>query len=120
MQRVTLLSSACDLTALQNATALSAPCSYDSVALRAPACRRMFGKPLAAATSTPASRAAGYGALPSPLSPMASHPGGPSGGRPPEMPPPKLIRCSDPVSPYFLSSGQSAGLLMKSNALNPS
>src|SRR5690349_14651459 len=47
-------------------------------------------------------------------------PGGPSGGRPPEIPPPKLTRCSDPVSPYFRSNGQSAGLLMKSNALNPS
>src|SRR5262245_35517082 len=87
IQSVTPLSSACDLTALQKATALSAPCSYDNDALRAPANRMMFGNPFAAATSTPSCRAVRYPPMAS-FIPIASQPGGPSGGRPPEMPPP--------------------------------
>src|SRR4030095_3656950 len=94
MQSVTPLSSACDLTALQKATAFSAPCSYDNDALRAPAIMMMLGNPFAAAPSIPSWRAVRYPPMAS-FIPMASQPGGPSGGRPPEIPPPVLTREHD-------------------------
>src|SRR4029450_4033091 len=81
IQSVTPLSSACALTALQKATALSAPCSYDNDALRAPAIMMMLGNPFAAATSIPSCRAVRYPPMAS-FIPIASQPGGPAGGGP--------------------------------------